>query len=236
MSWNEILVGIAGIIVAFGGAGGIIVAVSKWLGNMMAESLQKKLQAKYEKELEQVKQSHQKEIEAYKNELRIACENIKRGNAEAIYVTEKQFDIEIELFQELTEKAFVLEFNTKALFADLSYFSLNEVQQREISKELYSKFLNSFNDFVNILGKSRAFINMEIYDSYIIFSDLCKELGGIFMIKIMNGWTIDKNELRDCKEKTEKMRLGNAATSLLIKAYLAKLKITKQNIEIISHN
>ena len=73
MSWNEIAIGIAGIIVAFGGAGGIIVAVSKWLGGVIAESIQKKQQSKYDKELERIKQEHQKEIEAYKNELQIEC-------------------------------------------------------------------------------------------------------------------------------------------------------------------
>lgn len=228
MSWNEIAIGIAGIIVAFGGAGGIIVAVSKWLGGVIAESIQKKQQSKYDKELERIKQEHQKEIEAYKNELQIVCESVKRGNTEAIYVTEKQFDIEVSLFQELTEKAFVLQLDTKSLFVDLEFLSLREEQKREVIKELYSKFINSFYEFANVLGKSRAFIDLDIFDSYIEYSNMCQLQGNIFMTKIIGGLSLSKDELKDCKERREKIEQVNAATSLLIKTYLTKLKITKQ--------
>ena len=228
MSWNEIAIGIAGIIVAFGGAGGIIVAVSKWLGGVIAESIQKKQQSKYDKELERIKQEHQKEIEAYKNELQIVCENVKRVNKEAIYVTDKQFDIELSLFQELTEKAYVLQLDTKSLFVDLEFLSLREEQKREVIKELYSKFINSFYEFANVLGKSRAFIDLDIFDSYIEYSNMCQLQGNIFMTKIIGGLSLSKDELKDCKERREKIEQVNAATSLLIKTYLTKLKITKQ--------
>lgn len=132
------------------------------------------------------------------------------------------------MFQELTEKAFVLQLDTKSLFVDLEFLSLREEQKREVIKESYSKFINSFYEFANVLGKSRAFIDLDIFDSYIEYSNMCKLQGNIFMMRIIGGLSLSKDELKDCKERREKIEQVNAATSLLIKTYLTKLKITKQ--------
>ncbi len=132
------------------------------------------------------------------------------------------------MFQELTEKAFVLQLDTKSLFVDLEFLSLREEQKREVIKESYSKFINSFYEFANVLGKSRAFIDLDIFDSYIEYSNMCQLQGNIFMMKIIGGLSLSKDELKDCKERREKIEQVNAATSLLIKTYLTKLKITKQ--------
>lgn len=104
MSWQNILIFVSSMIVSFGGAGAIIAVTSKWFGGIIANKLMQKSQAKYDKELEQLKNENRKEIEHYKNELQIACERVNKQKAESIYVTEKQFDIEIALIQELTER------------------------------------------------------------------------------------------------------------------------------------
>ena len=78
MIWQDIAIIVSSIIVSVGGAGGIIVAISKWVGGIIANNIIQKNQAKYDKELEEFKADYQKEIEEYKSQLNIACEAIKK--------------------------------------------------------------------------------------------------------------------------------------------------------------
>ena len=72
MIWQDIAIIVSSIIVSVGGAGGIIVAISKWVGGIIANNIIQKNQAKYDKELEEFKADYQKEIEEYKSQLNIA--------------------------------------------------------------------------------------------------------------------------------------------------------------------
>lgn len=216
---------VASIIVGFGGASGIITLTAKWLGNIIAESLLKKQQAKYDKEIEEIKQLYQKEVEKYKNELQIICENVKCDNAKVIYVTEKQFDIEIDLIKELTEKALVFELRAKILFAMYDKVPRDEVKRQELEKQRYQEFVEANNDFVNILGKSRAFIDSDIYESYGRLYSLGQKQNFWYMEKVFNKAIIENKDLDACYKRSLEIEEANEKTNLLIKAYLAKLKI-----------
>ena len=222
---KEILMIVASIIVAFGGASGIITLTAKWLGNIIAESLLKKQQAKYDNEIEKIKQSYQKEVEKYKNELQIICENVKCDNAKNIYVTEKQFDIEIDLIKELTEKALVFELRAKVLFAQYDQVPKDEIKRKELESQRYQEYVDAHNDFVNILGKSRAFIDSDIYESYGKLYNLCQKQNFWYMAKVFNNAVIGNKDLSECYNRSIEIEAANEKTNLLIKSYLAKLKI-----------
>ena len=59
MTLQDIAIIISGIIVSVGGAGGIIVAISKWVGGIIANNIIQKNQAKYDKELEHSLKSYE---------------------------------------------------------------------------------------------------------------------------------------------------------------------------------
>ena len=222
MSWQNILFFVSSMIVSFGGAGAIIAATSKWFGGIIANKLMQKNQAKYDKELEQLKNENRKEIEHYKNELQIVCERVKKQNAESIYVTEKQFDIEIALIQELTEKAFALEMRAKELFP---WMSTDKEYREKYQVEIYQNEAQARSDFINALGKAQAFIDEGIFNSYKEFEHECNLQEFYYDEKILGKVPWEDNERRDCIARTKKIYELNFNTNKQIKEYLKKLKI-----------
>lgn len=210
------------MIVSFGGAGAIIAAMSKWFGGIIANKLMQKNQAKYDKELELLKNENRKEIEHYKNELQIVCERVKKQNAESIYVTEKQFDIEIALIQELTEKAFALEMRAKELFP---LMSTDKEYREKYQVEIYQNEAQARSDFINALGKAQAFIDEGIFNSYKEFEHECNLQEFYYDEKILEKVPWEDNERRDCIARTKKIYELNFNTNKQIKEYLKKLKI-----------
>lgn len=222
MSWQNILFFVSSMIVSFGGAGAIIAAMSKWFGGIIANKLMQKNQAKYDKELELLKNENRKEIEHYKNELQIVCERVKKQNAESIYVTEKQFDIEIALIQELTEKAFALEMRAKELFP---CWITDKEYREKYQVEIYQNEAQARSDFINALGKAQAFIDEGIFNSYKEFEHECNLQEFYYDEKILGKVPCEDNERRDCIARTKKIYELNFNTNTQIKEYLKKLKI-----------
>ena len=225
MIWQYVWGIVGGIIVAVGGAGAIIVGISKWFGNVIAERISQKNKARYDKELEELKSHHQKEIEQYKSELSIVCEAVKKRNTESIYVTEKQFDREIALIQELTEKAFVVETRAKMLFPTFEYVPNNEQKRRELEEEKCDKLVVARFEFINILGKSRAFIDEQIYLKYFEMDSMIATQLHYFIQKTYNGMVLDDKFNADCYKRNSDIGNLNTEINQMIKSYLQKLKV-----------
>ncbi len=225
MTWEQIGVLIAGIIGAVGSSGAIIVAITKWGGNILAEKMLKKQQLKYDKQFEEVKTKYQKEIEKYKNELDIDLEKNRSINTGMIYVTEKQFDIEIMLLQELTEKAFELEMQAKMLFPMYDDVPKDLKLQGELKNKRFTDYVNACNNFISILGKSRAFINNDIYNRYIEFYQICNKQCFFYKYVLFNGATLNHDEENQCYKRSEEIVSINLKACDLVKKYLNKLKI-----------
>lgn len=234
MIWQEILGVVAGIILSFGGASAIIVAISKWLGGIVANSIIQKNQTKYDKELEEIKTKYQKEIEEYKNQLNIACEEIKRKNTEVIYVTEKQFDIEIALIQELTEKAFALDMKTRALYpvGELAFLPKKGTQERKkYNLDIATAATSARNSFIQALGKSRVFIDESIYEKYCEFQRICGVQYVYFFEKEIDRQPYFDDEHKECCERTRQLAALNKEISAELKEYLQKLKVVNKKQE-----
>jgi hypothetical protein len=100
ISFKEIMEWLAAIIVSIGGAGAILIALSKWFGNVFANKLLEKDKAKYQGELEGLKQKYSKELETKKNEL-------EKSKAQFLRYSEHQFGIYNELWKSLCELKFI---------------------------------------------------------------------------------------------------------------------------------
>lgn len=231
MTWQNIITIVSGIIISVGGAGAIIAAISKWFGGIIANKIIQKNQAKYDKELEEFKIKYQKEIEEYRSQLNIACEEIKRKNTEVIYVTEKQFDIEIALIQELTEKAFKLDMNTRALYPIEAYSFLQPKgteARKKYNSDIATEATSARKEFIEVLGKSRVFIEESIYVKYFEFQKLCGVQQLYFFEKEINGQEYFDDEFKGCTTRAKHLMELNEEICLDIKEYLQKLKVVNK--------
>jgi hypothetical protein len=69
MELKDILTIAASIILSIGGAGAIIIGVSKWFGDLIASRILDNYKFKHERDLENLKKDYQKELEITKSEL-----------------------------------------------------------------------------------------------------------------------------------------------------------------------
>lgn len=90
------------LIVAIGGAGAIILGLSKWFGGILADKLLAKDKAKYQESLEKLKSRYQRELEETKNEL-------EKSKAQFLRYSEHQFGLYNEMWQSLMELKFSME-------------------------------------------------------------------------------------------------------------------------------
>lgn len=78
------------IIVALGGAGVVITAISGWLSKLWAKWF-----------MEKQKKQYAKDIEEYKNQLQVELEKTKALNDELLHKSNTIFDNELEIYKEL---------------------------------------------------------------------------------------------------------------------------------------
>jgi len=96
LNFDEILKWIGALIVSIGGTSVIIIALSKWFGNILANKLLEKDKAKYQKDIEGIKSKYQMILENKKVEL----ENIK---VSMLRYSENQFSLYNELWHSLVD-------------------------------------------------------------------------------------------------------------------------------------
>jgi hypothetical protein len=156
ISFKEIMEWLAAIIVSIGGAGAILIALSKWFGNVFANKLLEKDKAKYQGELEGLKQKYSKELETKKNEL-------EKSKAQFLRYSEHQFGIYNELWKSLCELKFIgEELWEQPETSKLKKFSQQLIDTRKIveksailiENDHYKQLLEIFQHFENFqIGK-----------------------------------------------------------------------------------
>ncbi len=152
------------VVVAVGGAGVIIIAISGYISKLFADWFLQKEKAKYQKEIEEYKQQIQKELEVARN-----------LNEEIAYKKRVIFDSEYKYYIEIVPKlisaagALTLYIATKLQLRDgdeENYDILNEIviEKKKIAKEdLYS--------FYEHLSMYAVFIEKDVYEEMMYFFD-----------------------------------------------------------------
>ena len=173
--------------------GGIILALSKWFGSILATKLLEKDKAKYQEELEKLKSKYQKELERKKIEL-------EKSKTLFLRYSEHQFEIYNELWKSLCDLKFSgEELWEKAETSRLKKFSQQLQNTKKtvergailIENDHYQQLLDIFKRFENFQIGKLTLINVrnrsvqEIHDN------------GIDSHQI--NWLIDQNR----KEKDQ---------------------------------
>lgn len=153
MEWDTVFKIVCTVIASIGGIGAIIVAISKFLSEKIAE----RLQAKYQHNLTMT-------LEQFKSEL-----------THKIYVTKSQYDLEVDLFRKLS-KAF---FQLLVVFAGIIECDKKGKNQNPNTNDIKGtviRLIEKASDAQDILYENSIFIPVDIYQRYDKLNDRMNEL------------------------------------------------------------
>lgn len=149
MDWNTILNFGVAVIISFGGAGAIIIAITKFCVNQITENLQKKYELKLNKELEQ----------------------FKSALVSKSYVSKTRFDAEFTIYRELSRITVTMVVEVSQLFPTYTQDTRDDY---DTYKERYNTALEKVVQFQNHLAANAPFISSETYKSFHDLEIKCK--------------------------------------------------------------
>ena len=142
------------VIGSFCCAGAIIWACSRWLANITAEKIIKKTEFEFAQKLEDFKSQLEK-----KN-----------------YISKTRFDLEIELYRELSETTLDMVFENNNLFTPgISFPPIDEEERRKYYLEKYESAIYAFNKANETILRNAPFIPENIFKMFLNIRNLCRE-------------------------------------------------------------
>jgi len=209
---NEIWQTALAVIGSFGGAGVIIYACSRWLANLTAEKMLRKTEFEFAKRLEDFKSQ------------------LENKN----YISKVRFDLEIEIYRELSASTLEMVAHNNSLFPyGLVQVPQDEDKRMEHYQENYSKAVESFNVANHAILKNAPFMHETVF---LMFDDIRKLCGlQVRMYRYYGDFTVEKdyhryNETRE-KQRDEgylrTKKIDIAMNNLLneLRKYIASLDV-----------
>jgi len=168
MNVDDILKVATAIIASIGGGAVIVVAISKWCGEILAQKL-----------LSNISHKHEKDIEQYKFNLQKMASEFAALLDHSVEVTKKQYDMEIEIYKNIWKALY-------DVYNCLSYIDDFEKPIGGNPEEYTSKLVQHYSDFfhkANILNREidsvAPFYKESIYNNLRKVNEKCFELLGI---------------------------------------------------------
>lgn len=169
MNVDDILKVAGAIITSTGGSAIIIVAVSKWCSEILAQKL-----------LSDIVHKHEKDIEQYKFNLQNMSAEFATLLNHSVEVTKKQYDMEIEIYKNIWNALY-------NVYNCLPYIDDFEKPSGGDSEEYIGRLVHHYSDFlqkVNVLEREidsvAPFYKESIYNNLCSVKDKCFELLDIF--------------------------------------------------------
>lgn len=151
------------VFTSLGGGTVIALAIIRYTSNRIAEGLKSKYQLEMDKKLTD-----------YKSEIEKKLDNYKATLSAKQYVTQKKFDCEFQIYQELTEKFFDLVDAVGAMIPyGLVYKSADEEIQKEVENKAFETCQKKCIEARSSIRKNAPFIPDSFYKKYIEILDLC---------------------------------------------------------------
>lgn len=145
MSWSDIWKIILCAIGSVGGIGAIIIAVTKFTADILAERLSQKYSIKLQKELEQY----------------------KSGLENKTYITKTKFDAEFSLYRELSKTFFeMVKDITTMIPTGYATYPADKEARKEYERILYNNAVKSTVAAQDTLNGNIPFIPDELYQKY----------------------------------------------------------------------
>ena len=220
------------VMVFIGGLGGfsvIVLALSKWLSDIIAK-----------KYIEKVKYEYQLEINKVKQKYDIELTEIKSKFESLTYVSNIQYEKEFSIYLEIWESMINCVALTNALYPSGMNYAPTKGNTEEylgFCKNKYKEYVHAYNLYLANVEKYEPFYDESVYSNFKEILNICSKVGNIFNDEeiqkyISSTFTLVQNDRMDIedtkyvyieskkeiKEIKEKLRID-------IKSYLDKLKV-----------
>lgn len=157
------------IILALGGGSAIVMAGSKWCGNLLSQKLLGKMQNAY-----------QKEIEAYKADLQITSAKLDAYLQNSMHIIQNQYDMEVNIYKKIWTSLYELLSCLDYIYDFENVTVENEVMLRELQNEHYKSLKQKLNAFKKDVIENAPFYQKEAYENLIGIEKQFQKLEGIF--------------------------------------------------------
>ena len=142
-----------------------MIAVSAWLAKLTADHIMNRAELGFSKKLEK-----------FKSELS------KKG-----YISKVRFDLEIQIYQQLSEYTLNMVFDNGLLFPIFTYVNPDKEEQKKTELANYEKAAESYNMANSAIMKNAPFIPSDIYDKFIEIREECRKQLAMFSILRIRG-------------------------------------------------
>ncbi len=179
---------IAIIIVSIGGTGIIILGISKYIGGILAKSIEEKYKNKLDKDLEE-----------YKGKINERLNKLDKIEEKALYISKFNYDNEYKIYMEIWPKLNDCISKTMRLYPiGIENVPIDEEELKKYKENKYEEFRNSFNEFVLCVDKYAPFYQEEYYNYFNLIKDECFSIGDMFF---MYEFEVKYNEsFRGCRD------------------------------------
>lgn len=169
MKW-EILLQIAStIIIALGGGSAIVMAVTKWCGNLLSQKLLGNIQNKYEKE-----------IETYKAKLQMTSAKLDAYLQNSMHIIQNQYNMEVDIYKKIWSSLYELLGCLDYIYDFENVTVENEVMLRELQNRHYQDLKQKLKIFEKDVIENAPFYQKEAYDNLIGIEKQFQNLEEIF--------------------------------------------------------
>jgi hypothetical protein len=215
---DKILIFLGILVLSLGGLSAIVIPFSSFLGKIWAERFMKKKIAEYDRQ-----------IEYYNSSLDMERERYKALNEQILYKSQKAFDIEFKIFQDIVP-----------MVMDTSYSIINYLMMKNIMEEdkEFNKVLKDLNNTQDEFIKNSAFIDIKIdkiISRYISNSDNRIRCVNEYRTQIKNQNNFLENDLY-IKIMNEDYNYANMVMESLYEVISIGREISKAIKDIIQEN
>lgn len=202
--WNIII----SLLLYTGVIGAVIKLFWKNIQDRVTTNTVKKIELKYEKQLE-----------FYKNAL-----------DKKIYISKTRFDAEFAIYREVSEAIIDLAFDTAVLFSSGTIHLLKDESEREFNIKRHSKAVSSYVIAIRLVKKNAPFMPPKIYDMFMTFILKCeKQINWYPRFMIDEGGKVLIRELNEewvkCLERAKEIKLNQVEIINDLREYIQTLDV-----------
>jgi hypothetical protein len=205
---DELWAVVLSVVGSVGGIGVIIIAVSKFLANAIADKIVQKSEFRLSKELEDFK----KKLE-HKN-----------------YISKTRFDAEFDIYKQLSQATLHMVFENSELFPDAEYLPKETEKQIDILEQKAKSAIDAYNAALRAIRQHAPFISAAMYQKFLDISQKCYQQidnFGAFRLSRDKEETVRAHQeaYMNCFRRTREISDDLNALIVDLRTYLEKLDV-----------
>ncbi|HOZ55246.1 MAG TPA: hypothetical protein PK993_04315 [Clostridia bacterium] len=214
------------IIVSMGGMGTIIIGISKYLANILANNIEEKYKNKMSKD-----------VEEFKGKINERLNKLDKIEEKALYVSKINYENEFKIYMEIWPKLNDCYLKTIILYPmSIENVPIDEKELEEYKKNKYENFCKGYNEFSICIDKYAPFYMEEFYNDLNLIRRECFAIGDKyamyeFDVKYNESFSscrdlkMTNKEWEEIKEKEDLIKETKEKLLVKIRKYLCDLRL-----------